>query len=55
VNRNSGKVLGIAGGSTAEKAAAEQQTDSSSTSQEWRIDEVSGSDAVTFSSGRATA
>ncbi|MBT2467467.1 RICIN domain-containing protein [Streptomyces sp. ISL-66] len=50
VNRNSGKVLGIAGGSTARAAAAEQQTDSSSASQEWRIDDVSGSGAVTFTS-----
>ena len=50
VNRNSGKVLGIAGGSTARAAAAVQQTDSSSASQEWRIDEVSGSGAVTFTS-----
>jgi hypothetical protein len=32
VNRNSGKVLGIAGSSTANAAATEQQTDSSSTS-----------------------
>ncbi|MFD9561281.1 RICIN domain-containing protein [Streptomyces sp. NPDC059994] len=53
VNRNSGKVLGIKGDSTAESAAAEQQTDSSSTSQEWRIDEVSGSDVVTFTSRRS--
>ncbi|MER5226728.1 RICIN domain-containing protein [Streptomyces flaveus] len=53
VNRNSGKVLGIAGDSTAQAAAAEQQTDSSSTSQEWRIDEVSGSGAVTFTSRRS--
>lgn len=53
VNRNSGKVLGIAGDSTAQAAAAEQQTDSSSTSQEWRIDDVSGSDAVTFTSRRS--
>ncbi|OEJ32680.1 RICIN domain-containing protein [Streptomyces subrutilus] len=50
VNRNSGKVLGIAGDSTAQAAAAEQQTDSSSPSQEWRIDDVSGSDTVTFTS-----
>ncbi|MBT2539808.1 RICIN domain-containing protein [Streptomyces sp. ISL-44] len=53
VNRNSGKVLGIAGDSTAQGAAAEQQTDSSSVSQEWRIDEVSGSGAVTFTSRRS--
>ncbi|MCX5296996.1 RICIN domain-containing protein [Streptomyces sp. NBC_00193] len=53
VNRNSGKVLGIAGGSTAQAAAAEQQTDSASASQEWRIDEVGGSDAVTFTSRRS--
>ncbi|WP_030709150.1 RICIN domain-containing protein [Streptomyces sp. NRRL F-2580] len=53
VNRNSGKVLGIAGDSTAQATAAEQQTDSSSTSQEWRIDDVSGSDAVTFTSRRS--
>ncbi|SED03633.1 RICIN domain-containing protein [Streptomyces sp. TLI_105] len=53
VNRNSGKVLGIAGDSTARAAAAEQQTDSSSASQEWRVDEVSGSDAVTFTSRRS--
>ncbi|WP_404958364.1 RICIN domain-containing protein [Streptomyces sp. 147326] len=53
VNRNSGKVLGIAGDSTAQAAAAEQQTDSSSTSQEWRIDDVNGSDAVTFTSRRS--
>ncbi|MEU6947777.1 RICIN domain-containing protein [Streptomyces sp. NPDC046316] len=53
VNRNSGKVLGIAGGSSAQAAAAEQQTDSASTSQEWRIDEVSGSDVVTFTSRRS--
>ncbi|MEJ3750758.1 RICIN domain-containing protein [Actinomycetes bacterium KLBMP 9797] len=53
VSRNSGKVLGIAGDSTARAAAAEQQTDSSSTSQEWRIDDVRGSDAVTFTSRRS--
>ncbi|KAA6213488.1 carbohydrate-binding protein [Streptomyces albofaciens JCM 4342] len=53
VNRNSGKVLGIAGGSTARSAAAEQQTDSSSASQEWRIDDVSGSGAVTFTSRKS--
>lgn len=53
VNRNSGKLLGIAGNSTAQAAAAEQQTDSSATSQEWRIDEVSGSGAVTFTSRRS--
>ncbi|WP_338495308.1 RICIN domain-containing protein [Streptomyces sp. SJL17-4] len=53
VNRNSGKVLGIAGGSSAQAAAAEQQTDSASASQEWRIDEVSGSDVVTFTSRRS--
>ncbi|WP_329497182.1 RICIN domain-containing protein [Kitasatospora herbaricolor] len=53
VNRNSGKVLGIAGDSTAQAAAAEQQTDSSSASQQWRIDDVSGSDAVTFTSRRS--
>ncbi|MFG3407573.1 RICIN domain-containing protein [Streptomyces sp. NPDC048142] len=53
VNRNSGKVLGIAGDSTAQAAAAEQQTDTSSTSQEWRIDDVGGSDAVTFTSRRS--
>ncbi|MGW6392525.1 RICIN domain-containing protein [Streptomyces sp. NPDC055103] len=53
VNRNSGKVLGIAGGSSDRAASAEQQTDSSSTSQEWRIDEVSGSDAVTLTSRRS--
>ncbi|MEV0794564.1 RICIN domain-containing protein [Kribbella sp. NPDC050459] len=53
VNRNSGKVLGIAGSSASQAAAAEQQTDSSSTSQEWRIDEVSGSDVVTFTSRRS--
>ncbi|TDC65745.1 carbohydrate-binding protein [Micromonospora sp. KC207] len=53
VNRNSGKVLGIAGDSTARAAAAEQQTDSSSTSQEWRIEDVNGSDAVTFTSRRS--
>ncbi|MEU7039197.1 RICIN domain-containing protein [Streptomyces sp. NPDC046237] len=53
VNRNSGKVLGIAGGSSAQAAAAEQQTDSASASQEWRIDEVNGSDAVTFTSRRS--
>ncbi|GAQ56052.1 RICIN domain-containing protein [Streptomyces acidiscabies] len=44
VNRNSGKVLGIASRS----ATAEQQTDSSSAAQEWKIKEVGGSDAVTF-------
>ncbi|WP_075736615.1 RICIN domain-containing protein [Streptomyces acidiscabies] len=44
VNRNSGKVLGIASRS----AAAEQQTDSSSAAQEWKIKEVGGSGAVTF-------
>ncbi|MDT0571883.1 RICIN domain-containing protein [Streptomyces sp. DSM 3412] len=53
VNRNSGKVLGIAGNSTAAKAPAEQQTDSSATSQEWRIDDVSGAEAVTFTSRRS--
>ncbi|TDC36204.1 RICIN domain-containing protein [Micromonospora sp. KC213] len=53
VNRNSGKVLGIAGNSTDQAAPAEQQTDSSSTSQEWRIDDVRGSDAVTFTSRRS--
>src|SRR5688572_7273002 len=53
VNRNSGKVLGIAGDSSAQAAAAEQQTDSGSASQEWRIDEVSGSDVVTFTSRRS--
>ncbi|MFI8370647.1 RICIN domain-containing protein [Streptomyces sp. NPDC085466] len=53
VNRNSGKVLGIAGDSTAQAAAAEQQTDSPSASQEWRMDEVSGSGAVTFTSRRS--
>ncbi|WP_128379720.1 RICIN domain-containing protein [Streptomyces cavernae] len=53
VNRNSGKLLGIAGDSTARAAAAEQQTDSSATSQEWRIDDVSGADAVTFTSRRS--
>ncbi|SDP81850.1 Uncharacterized protein SAMN04487981_14524 [Streptomyces sp. cf386] len=53
VNRNSGKVLGIAGNSTAQGAAAEQQTDSASASQEWRIDEVSGSGAVTFTSRKS--
>ncbi|RSO51154.1 carbohydrate-binding protein [Streptomyces sp. WAC 06725] len=53
VNRNSGKVLGIAGGSTARSAAAEQQTDSSAASQEWRIDDVSGSGAVTFTSRKS--
>jgi hypothetical protein len=46
-------VLGTAGSSTARAAAAEQQTDRSSTSQEWRIDHVSGSDAVTFTSRRS--
>ncbi|MFC8765912.1 RICIN domain-containing protein [Streptomyces sp. NPDC057193] len=53
VNRNSGKVLGIVGDATAQAAAAEQQTDSPSASQEWRIDEVSGSGAVTFTSRRS--
>ncbi|KOU00617.1 carbohydrate-binding protein [Streptomyces sp. NRRL F-5755] len=53
VNRNSGKVLGIAGGSTTRSAAAEQQTDSSSASQQWRIDDVSGSGAVTFTSRKS--
>ncbi|MEH0577163.1 MULTISPECIES: RICIN domain-containing protein [Streptomyces] len=53
VNRNSGKVLGVAGDSTAQRAAAEQQTDSSSASQEWQLKEVSGSDAVTFTSRRS--
>ncbi|GAA4465407.1 RICIN domain-containing protein [Phytohabitans houttuyneae] len=53
VSRNSGKVLGIAGDSTAQAAASEQQTESSSTSQEWRIDDVRGSDAVTFTSRRS--
>ncbi|KOG52882.1 carbohydrate-binding protein [Streptomyces griseoflavus] len=53
VNRNSGKVLGIAGGSTTRSAAAEQQTDSASASQEWRIEDVSGSGAVTFTSRKS--
>ncbi|AKN72346.1 carbohydrate-binding protein [Streptomyces sp. PBH53] len=51
VNRNSGKVLGTRGSSTG--AAAEQQTDSSSPSQEWRISEVGGSGAVTLTSRRS--
>uniref|UniRef100_UPI0006E24E2F RICIN domain-containing protein n=1 Tax=Streptomyces graminilatus TaxID=1464070 RepID=UPI0006E24E2F len=51
---NSGKVLGIKGNSTARSAVAEQQTDSSATSQEWKIGKVSGSsDAVTFTSRRS--
>ncbi|PBC78535.1 photosystem II stability/assembly factor-like uncharacterized protein [Streptomyces sp. TLI_235] len=53
VNRNSGKVLGIAGDSTSQAAAAEQQTDRSSASQQWRIDDVRGSDAVTFTSRKS--
>ncbi|MER7581138.1 RICIN domain-containing protein [Kitasatospora sp. NPDC097691] len=53
VNRNSGKVLGITGDSTAQAAAAEQQTDRSSASQQWRIDNVGGSDDVTFTSRRS--
>jgi hypothetical protein len=53
VSVRSGKVLGIAGNSTAQGAAAEQQTDRSATSQEWRSSEVSGSDVVTFASRRS--
>ncbi|MFI0742245.1 RICIN domain-containing protein [Streptomyces sp. NPDC021100] len=53
VNRNSGKVLGTANGSTAPSAAVEQQTDSSSAAQEWRIDDVSGSGAVTITSRKS--
>ncbi|MER7671793.1 RICIN domain-containing protein [Kitasatospora sp. NPDC096128] len=53
VNRNSGKVLGIAGDSADQGAVAEQQTDRAAASQQWRIGDVSGADAVTFTSRRS--
>ncbi|WP_031072915.1 RICIN domain-containing protein [Streptomyces sp. NRRL WC-3742] len=53
VNRNSGKVLGIVGDATNQGAVTEQQTDRSAPSQQWRISDVSGADAVTFTSRRS--
>ena len=52
VNRNSGKVLGMRALDRRPPPPSSRPT-SSSTAQQWRIDDVSGSDAVTFTSRRS--
>ena len=42
VNRHSGKVVGVSGGSTADGAAIVQQTDTGAASQRWQIVDVGG-------------
>ncbi|WP_117207976.1 glycosyl hydrolase family 95 catalytic domain-containing protein [Allorhizocola rhizosphaerae] len=42
VNRNSGKVIGVSGGSTADAAAIVQQTDTGAASQRWQVVDLGG-------------